>query len=229
MFRFGDSSAKGLMTPRTEVDWLPFDASPDVLRERLAKSPHSRLPVCRNGLDDIVGVIAAKDLLAALVEGSEFTIADLIRPAPVVPDTMGAPELLEVLRAADVPMALVHDEYGDFDGLVTPADVLGAIVGGFKSDLDAEEDTAYYQRDDGSWMISGSMPVDAMADIVGLKLPKDRGYHTAAGFVLARLGHLPATGETFTCLGWRFEVVDMDGLRIDKIAAERLPHGTRQK
>ncbi len=222
VFRFGDSRARALMTPRTEVDWLPVDLSGAALRARLVEADHSRLPVCERGLDAVVGVVAVKDLISALAESDDVRLADHVRPAPVVPETMTGLDLLEVLRAAEVPMALVHDEYGDFEGLVTPADVLAAIAGAFRSDLDEAEEPDAYQRDDGSWMIAGAMPIAALAETLGLRLGAERGYETAAGFVLARLGHIPKPGEVFHAEGWRFEIVDLDGLRIDRIEARRI-------
>jgi len=124
-------------------------------------------------------------------------------------------------------MALVHDEYGQFEGLVTNADILEAIAGAFRTDAGSVEPEAV-QRDDGSWLISGGMPADEMADRLSIALPPRRSYHTAAGFVLSQLGHLPETGESFDSQGWRFEVVDLDGRRIDKILASRIVAGRRR-
>jgi putative hemolysin len=117
-------------------------------------------------------------------------------------------------------MALIHDEYGKFEGLVTPNDILEAIAGVFQSDLEGREPYAV-EREDGSWLLAGSMPADEMADVLDITLPEDRDYHTVAGFVLALLHHIPATGEVTEALGWRFEVVDLDGRRIDKVLATR--------
>jgi putative hemolysin len=126
-----------------------------------------------------------------------------------------------------VHMALVHDEYGQFEGLVTNADILEAIAGAFRTEEGSAEPEAV-QRDDGTWLISGSMPADEMADRLSVALPRERGYHTAAGFVLSQLGHLPQIGESFASQGWRFEVVDLDGRRIDKILASRIAAGRRR-
>jgi putative hemolysin len=144
-----------------------------------------------------------------------------MRSAPVVPDTLDALDALSVLRDAEVPMALVHDEYGHFEGLVTPADVLDAIAGAFRSDEDAAEPEAV-RRDDGSWLLAGWMPADEMADQLGIALPDQRSYETVAGLVISELQHLPATGEAVETFGWRFEVVDLDGRRIDKVLAQRV-------
>jgi putative hemolysin len=120
-----------------------------------------------------------------------------------------------------VPMALVHDEYGHFEGVVTPADILDAIAGAFRSDEETSEPEAV-RRDDGSWLLAGWMPADEMAEQLGLVLPENRSYETVAGLVIGELQHLPATGEAVETLGWRFEVLDMDGRRIDKVLATRL-------
>ena len=125
-------------------------------------------------------------------------------------------------------MALVHDEYGHFEGIVTPADILQAIAGVFRADLEEGEPEAV-QREDGSWLLSGSMPADEMADHLGIDLPENRDYETVAGYLLSHLNHLPATGETVETDGWRFEVVDLDGRRIDKVLATRLPDGRRER
>jgi putative hemolysin len=139
----------------------------------------------------------------------------------VIPDTLDALDALNVLREADVPMALVHDEYGHFEGVVTPADILDAIAGAFRSD-EGEAEPEAVQRDDGSWLLAGWMPADEMADQLGIVLPESRDYETVAGLVIGQLQHLPETGEAVETLGWRFEVVDLDGRRIDKILARRV-------
>ncbi len=127
----------------------------------------------------------------------------------------------DVIKGSPVHIALVHDEYGQFEGIVTNADILEAIAGAFRTDEGPLEPEAV-RRQDGSWLISGSMPADEMADRLSVALPPDRSYHTAAGFVLSQLGHLPEVGESFDSQGWRFEVVDLDGRRIDKILASRI-------
>jgi putative hemolysin len=129
--------------------------------------------------------------------------------------------VLQVLREAEVPLALVHDEYGHFEGVVTPADLLEAIAGAFRSDAGEPEPDAV-RREDGSWLLAGSMPADEMAEQLGVPLPAQRKYHTVAGLIIGELQHLPATGERVEALGWRFEVVDLDGRRIDKVLATPL-------
>jgi putative hemolysin len=135
----------------------------------------------------------------------------------MVPDTADALDVLATLRAAEVPMALVHDEHGHFEGIVTPTDLTGAIVGAFRSDAEPGDEPAAVRREDGSWLLAGWMPVDEMAELIGLALPEERSYHTAAGFVLTAAGRLPLVGEAVEAQGWRFEVIDMDCRRIDKL------------
>jgi len=165
--------------------------------------------------------VQTRDALAEVLRNGALNLRNLVREAPIVPDTMEASRVLETLRQASVPMLLVHDEYGHFEGVVTPADVLEAIAGVFRSDTE-EDDEYLVSRVDGSWLVSGEMPIDEMADQLGIPLPKKRSYLTAAGLVIDLLGHLPKIGEVIETDAWRFEVVDMDGFRVDKILASRL-------
>ncbi|MBY0561901.1 hemolysin family protein [Hyphomicrobium sp.] len=227
VMRLADRAVIGLMTPRTDVDWIDIDASEADMKERLISTPHSRLPVGEGSTDKLIGVVQTRELLAGLLAGKPFEVAAYIRKAPMIPETTSALDVLSVLRNAEVPMALIHDEYGEFEGLVTPADILEAIAGVFKSDAEGYEPHAV-ERDDGSWLLSGSMPVDEMADKIGTELPENRSYETVAGFVLAKLQHIPKTGEHADINGWRFEVVDLDGRRIDKVLASRLTQTRRR-
>lgn len=206
--RLADRPTREVMTPRTEIDWLDINADSATIRAHLLESPHSRVPVAEGSVDRIVGVIQAKDLVAALLTGQEVDLRALMREAPVVPDQMDAMDTLSVLRSADVPMALVHDEYGHFEGVVTAADLLAAMAGAFVSDADIDTDPPLVERDDGSWWVSGSLSADALSDQLGIQLPDDRDYATAAGFALSVLKHLPEVGERFSYGGWRFEIVD---------------------
>ena len=226
VMRLADRAVVGLMTPRTDVDWIDISATEDDIRQRLITTPHSRLPVGDGSSDALIGVVQTRDLLAGMLRGQGLELRAHIRKAPIVPETMDALDVLAVLRDAEVPMALIHNEYGDFEGLVTPADILEAIAGVFKSD-NAELDPHAVERADGSWLLSGAMPVDEMADAIGLDLPQQRAYETVAGFVLAHLQHLPRVGETIDARGWVFEVIDLDGRRIDKVLASRLKASRR--
>ena len=183
------------MTPRTDVDWIDIDASHDEIREIVAETPHSRLPVAEGSVDRIVGVVRLRDLLMALLEGREIELRAMMRPVPSVPDRMDAMDALAVLRDAEVPLALVHDEYGHFDGLVTPGGLLAAIAGAFVSDQEEGHDPALVECEDGSRSRLGTLSADAMAERLGIDLPEDRDYATAAGFALSVLRRIPQTGE----------------------------------
>ena len=209
------------MTPRREVDMIDLAAEPEDIRRMIVESIHSRLPAHAGTPEEMLGVIQAKDLLDAYLRGERPDIRAQLRPAPNVPDTADALDVLNVIKRSPVHIALVHDEYGQFEGIVTNADILEAIAGAFRTDEGPLEPEAV-RRQDGSWLISGSMPADEMADRLSVVLPPDRSYHTAAGFVLSQFGHLPEIGESFDSQGWRFEVVDLDGRRIDKIQASRI-------
>ena len=227
VMRLGDRPVRGLMTPRTEVDWIDANADAADVRTRLFASRHSRLPVGEDSADHLIGVVRARELLVALMSGQPIDVRAHMRRAPFIPDTTDALDVLETLRDAEVPMGLIHDEYGHFEGIVTPADVLEAITGVFRSDADLTEPHAV-ARDDGSWLLSGAMPADEMADQLGITLPAKRDYQTVAGLLLAELRRLPAIGEHVEAHGWRFEIVDLDGRRIDKVLAARVPASRRQ-
>jgi putative hemolysin len=220
--RLADRPVREVMTPRTEVDWIEASSSPNEIREALLATPHTRLPVAEGSVDEIIGVVQARDIVSALFEGRSLDLRTLMRSAPVVPDQVDAMDALEALRESDVPMALVHDEYGHFEGIMTPLDLLIAIAGEFVSDQEIGTDPAFVERADGSWLLSGSLSADNMADKIGYELPDDRDYATVAGFALSVLKHLPKVGEVFERGGWRFEIVDMDGRKIDKLLAEHV-------
>ena len=220
VMRLADRSVRAIMTPRTEVEWIDLDASKTDNRRKILDSGHAIVPAGRGSVDQMVGVVRIREALTALVGRQAFDLEAFVRPAPIVHDNADALDVLATLKEADVPMALVHDEYGDFEGVVTPADILETIVGVFKSDTDEDEEVAV-ERDDGSWLLAGYMPIDEMADTLGLPLPDKRDYETLAGFVLSHMHHLPQVGEHVDIMGWRFEVMDLDGRRIDKILASR--------
>ncbi len=219
--RLADRPVREVMTPRTDVDWIDVGATADDVRAALLDTPHSRIPVAGGSVDNIVGVIQTRDVLAAVLEGRPIELGDLCRTAPVIPDLMDAMDALTVLRSADVPLALVHDEYGHFDGIVTPGSILAALAGTFAHDVEQGEEPPLVERDDGSWLVSGAASADLLSDRLGVNLPNERDYSTVAGFALSVLKHLPETGEKFRHDGWFFEVVDMDGRKIDKLIASR--------
>jgi putative hemolysin len=220
--RLADRPVREVMTPRTEVDTISSDASPAEIRDRLLNSPHTRLPVMGESVDDILGVVQARDIVAAQIEGRVLDLTAMMRKAEIVPDQLDAMDALEILRKAEVPMLLVHDEYGHFEGIVTPNDLLAAIAGEFASDQEQGSAADIVALDDGSLLLDGGMSADAMAQALDIQLPEDRDYATAAGHVLHILRHLPAEGESFTDGGWRFEVIDMDGRKIDKLRVRRV-------
>lgn len=222
VMRLGDRPVPAVMTPRGEVDMIDLTDDPDAVHRKIVESIHSRLPVHEGRSEEMLGVVQAKDLLNAYMRGEHPDVRALVRQAPIVPDTADALDVVETIKKSSVHIALIVDEYGHFEGIVTNADILQAIVGDFRTDEGPPEPEAVW-RDDGSWLISGSMPVDEMAERLSIPAPEDRTYHTAAGFVLSYIGRLPGIGESFDSHGWRFEVVDIDGRRVDKILARRLP------
>lgn len=217
--RLADRPVREVMTPRTDVDWIDISASGDELRKALKETPHSRIPVAEGSVDTIVGVVQVRDLLERMLDGLDLNLRQLVRGAPVIPDLMDAMDALAVLRSADVPLALVHDEYGHFDGIVTPGSLLAALAGVFHHDIEEGDEPDLVEREDGSYLLSGAASADILTDRLGLRHPADRDFSTVAGFALEILKHLPETGERFTHDGWTFEIVDMDGRKIDKLIA----------
>ena len=220
--RLADRPVREVMTPRTDVDWIDAGLDADGIRAALLETPHSRLPVAKGSVDAIIGVIHTRDLAGAIIRGETVDLVAMARKAPVMPDQIDAMDALIALREAEVPMALVHDEYGHFEGIVTPADLLIAIAGEFASDIDIGTERAMVEREDGSLLVSGQMTADALAEKIGIDLPEDRDYATVAGLALAVLRRLPVEGETFTEQGWRFEILDMDGRKIDKLLVSQI-------
>ena len=220
--RLADRPVREVMTPRTEVDWIDAAADHEALLAVLRTLPHSRMLVAEGTIDKIIGVVQARDIVAKLVDGVEIDLRALMKQAPILPDQVDAMDALEALRRADVPMAMVHDEYGHFEGIVTPADLLAASAGGFASDHDIDNDPPLVEREDGSLLVSGWLPADTLAEHIGLTLPEDRDYATVAGLALAEFKRLPTVGDYFVFGGYRFEIMDMDGRKIDKllVAAE---------
>jgi len=215
--RMADRPIREVMTPRTEVDWLDISATTADIHAMLIQSPHSRLPVAEGSVDEIRGVVQARDIAAVQFSGEPLDLHELVRPLEKVPDQLDALDALDILREAEVPMVLVHDEYGHFEGIVTPNDLLSSIAGEFVSDQDEKTQRSLIERADGSFLVSGAMSMDALADRLGIKLPDDRDYATVAGHALGQLRHLPEEGESFEDQDWVFEIIDMDGRKIDKL------------
>jgi len=220
VMRLADRSARGLMTPRLDVELLDLSETHEEMIEKLRATRHSVLPVQDGAVDSIVGVIVRKDLVENVLSATPLDMRALVKQAPVVMDRSSALDVLKAIRGSLVHMALVFDEYGHFEGIVTPGDILEAITGAFQEEEGDEK--AYVTREDGSYLVSGWMQVDEFQAHLGVPVPKDAKFETVAGFVLAELNHLPAVGETFERGHWRFEVLDLDGRRIDKILVTRL-------
>ena len=222
IMRLGDRPVRELMTPRTELDFVERQANEMELRAAISQSHHSLLPVADGSPDNIVGVLKVREALALLLAGRKVNVGRLMKKAEVIPDQLDAMDALRILQQSDVAMAMVHDEYGHFEGAVTPNDLLAAIAGSFASHQDEGDEPLITEREDGSLLISGALPADSLGDRLAIELPEDREFATAAGYVLSVLKRLPETGEHFSDQGWRFEVVDMDGLKIDKLLVTRL-------
>jgi putative hemolysin len=227
VMRLGDRAVRALMTPRTDVDWINLQSDEPTTRKMLMETQHSRLPAGDGSVDAMIGVIQTREVLAALLAGQKFDPSRHVRTAPIVHDQADALDVLTTLKESDIPVALVHDEYGHFEGIVTPADILEAITGVFRADIEAG-DQEIVKREDGSWLLPGFLPADELADHLNFMLPENRDYETLAGFILSQMHRLPATGEWVDAHGWRFEVVDLDGRRIDKVLASRLPGARRE-
>jgi putative hemolysin len=220
VMRLGDLPVGALMTPRTEVDEVDLNDDPRTIRDKFVNSPHSRLAVTDGDRNRPIGILQARDLLIAYMQDKSPDLRSLVRDAPIIPSSADARDVLAILKAAPVHVGLVHDEYGAFEGVVSAADIMEAIVGAFHSE-EGPPEPAYVERADGSFLIAGWMPLDACADLLSIAVPPHRGYHTVAGLVLQHFGALPEVGNAFDLDGWRIEVVDLDGRRIDKILATK--------
>jgi putative hemolysin len=219
VFSLSDSRVYSLMTPRTEIVWLDINDSPDEIRRKITESPYSRFPVCQDSLDMVLGIIKARDLLALPGLSSEkFRLKDKLRPAMYVPETMLASRALEVFKEKNAELMLVIDEFGSLQGLLTLNDIIEEIVG------DIEVEPQAMQRQDGSWLLDGMLPVDDFKEIFTLQtLPHEDEYETLSGFVMTSLGRVPQSTDHFEWNGLRFEVMDMDGRRVDKVLVTTLP------
>lgn len=220
VMRLADRTARGLMTPRRDVEVIDIEDDLAEIREQLRGSQRSRLPVRNGSSDEILGVLFVKDALDAFLQGTNLDVRSLMREAPVVSDRTGALDVIQSLRKSPAHMVLVYDEYGHFEGIVTSGDVLEAITGVFQEDESGEP--AIVEREDGSFLVAGWMPIDEFADEMGFSLDEEPDYETVAGFVIDEIKHLPSLGESFTAKGWHFEVIDMDGRRVDKLLVKRV-------
>ena len=220
--RLAERPVREMMTPRTELDWIEADADLAQIKASIEESPHSLLPVAEGSPDAILGIVKVREVLARLVAGEPVSIRAMMHKAEVVPDQLDAMDALRVLQSADTAMAVVHDEYGHFEGVVTPVDLLTAIAGNFASDKDQGDAPQIIECTDGSLLVSGALSADGLADRLGLEYGETREFGTAAGYALSVMKKLPLEGESFTDQGWSFEVAQMDNRRIDKIIARKL-------
>jgi putative hemolysin len=217
--RLGDRRVGAVMTPRPQVVWIDAADPEEEQRSKIVGTPHSRFPVFEGGPDNVLGILQVKDVLARALAGQKLDVRALVHPALFVPNTVTALRALEMFKKSGEPMAIVVDEYGDFEGIVTLNDVMQALVGDIASPGE-ETDPAVVRRDDGSWLIDGMVPTDEVKDVVGLnRLPgeEEGDFHTLGGFMMARVHRVPTVGDHFDVDGYRFEVVDMDGRRVDRV------------
>ena len=221
VMRLGDLPVGAVMTPRREVSMINLTDDQRAVQAALAASGHSSLVVFDQAADAAVGIVKAKDMLDCLLAGQALDIGKLVLSAPVIPEFLDARDVVAILRDSAVHIGLVHDEYGAFQGVVTSADILESIVGGFHTE-EGPPEAASTRRDDGSYLISGWMPAVEFASLLRFELPAHRHYQTVAGFLLSQFGRIPEVGDRIDVEGWRFEVIDLDGRRIDKILASKI-------
>ena len=224
VFRLDDRQIASLMTPRSDIVYLDLDDGIDENLKKVVDSDHARFPVCRGGLREVAGVVSARQLLKQAVQGEKMSLDTAQQPAVFVPESLTGMELLENFRATSSHVALVVDEYGEVQGLVTPQDLFEAIAGEFKTTT--PDDAWAVQRKDGSWLLDGLIPIPELKDRLNLdSVPEEElgRYNTLSGMMMLLLGRVPHTSDAADWEGWRFEIVDMDRKRIDKVLATRLP------
>ncbi|MGQ9490909.1 MAG: hemolysin family protein [Anaerolineae bacterium] len=231
VFRLADRTVSSVMTPRLDIVWLDLDDDPDQIRCKVTESGFSRFPVCQGGLENVVGIVEAKALLVCQWEGQALDLSAVMRPPQFVPETSSAVSLLSLFQESGLHCALAVDEYGGVQGLVTLHDVLHAALGDVTEAVPGEEPLAV-QREDGSWLLDGRLAADDFRALLGLRsdLPgeEEGAYETLGGFVMMRLGRIPQVADHFEWAGLRFEVVDMDGRRVDKVLVMPVVSATGQ-
>ena len=219
VFRLGDRRAETLMTPRSEIVWLDVNDTPEAIRQKASGHPYSLFPLCEGDLDDALGVVQAKDLFSCLIKDNCIDLKGSLLPPLFVPMSAKALTVLERFKETGVHLALVLDEYGSVQGLVTLTDILEAIVGDIPH-IDDLSEPLIVQREDGSWLVDGMLSVDEFKDAFKIETlhEEDSGlYQTVGGFVLMNLERVPIMGDRFECCGFRIEVMDMDDNRVDKL------------
>jgi len=219
IFSLGDSRVYSLMTPRTELVWLDITDTLEEIRQKIADCPYSRFPVRQDSLETILGIVKSRDLLLESLSGKEFDLKSLLKPAFFIPETMFASRALELFKEKNTELLLVVDEFGGFQGLLTINDILEEIVGA----MEFEEPQAT-QRQDGSWLLDGMLEADEFKELFKFNtLPHEDEYETLSGFMMTSLGRVPQAADNFEWNGYRFEVMDMDGRRVDKVLVTTLP------
>ena len=219
VFRMGQRSVNALMTPRTEMTWIDINDPIEEIWEFIMKTSHARVPVADDDLDNILGYIQIRDLLGVEPADPEFNLRNFIKEPIYLPETMSALKALDNFQIGGVHLAMVVDEFGGITGVVTDYDILKTIVGNIPEN-GKDTDTLAYKRSDGSWLFDGLIVIDQLKDYLGIKkMPgEERGvYQTLSGFVMSQLGRIPKTGSKFTYDNYEFEIVDMDGRRVDKV------------
>lgn len=225
VFRLDERSISSLMVPRSDIVFLDIELPLEENMQRVMQSPHSRFPICKGHADELIGIISAKQLLAQSVAGTLNDLQQLAQPCNFVPDSLTGMELLEHFRSSGSQMVFVVDEYGDLKGLVTLQDLMDALTGEFNQADSAEQDLMVVQRDDGSYLLDGLLPVIDLKDCLGIsKLPEEdsKRYQTLNGLIMMLLGKIPQTADKVELDDWLLEIVDMDGKRIDKVLAKRI-------
>ena len=215
--RLGDRRASAVMTPRTQIEWVDLDDAEEENRRKIRESPYSRFPVVQGGSQQVIGIVQAKDLLAACLARQPLDLRAATRPPLYLPNTVTVLRVLEVFKTSGEPMALIVDEYGDLEGLVTPSDILETLVGDIPGSPEADQ--RIVRRDDETWLIDGMVGLDELKQVLGIsRLPgEDPDFHTLGGYLMARLNRVPMEADRISAGEWRFEVVKMDGRRVDRV------------
>lgn len=219
VMRLADRSVRGVMTPRPDIEWLDLQDDDATIRQAIRTAHHARILVANGNIDEVVGAIPVRAALVALMDGGVDAVRLLVQPVPIVSDRLGAIDVVEQLRQSPLNLVIVVDEHGSVEGIVSEGDILKTVV----ADIEEREEPHFTTRDDGSLLVDGSCPIDELGERLGILLPSDHNYHTVAGFVLDRMKRLPRIGESFIHGLWRFEVVDIDGTRIDKLLVTPQP------
>lgn len=230
VFHLGDQRVAGIMTPRLDIVWLDLNDSTEINRRKMIDNPHTRFPVCQETLDNLLGIVHITDVLAQSLQGQAIDLLAALKQPLVIPETTHALKILELFKQSGTHIALVVDEYGVIQGIVTLNDVMELVIGEVPF-ADQQEEADIIRREDGSWLVDGLLPIGELKELLNLEaLPgEERGnFHTLGGFVITHLGHIPRSSDYFEWDVFRFEVVDMDGNRVDKVMIAPLKSNSTQ-